>query len=461
MTGQSATSISLLYNTGYVPSGSATPLPEPTLTPTPTPAPASGVAYDTLTLVADTSNRSIVTDTGTVTGEFMLVQSSQGNVFTTGNNPPLAGPLLILADGGNAATPPGTVFSLPATNGRAYARQGTLANGVTFLTPVRTVVLTGGAVAANLVQVNVQEPYGTGALILRFEGASGNGRNQFVTSSTGTDSTHVIYAPTGAISTATVQTVPYNTPAGLKVTSVSTTTVQIQVPQTNTPNPTPTATPTPSPTATATPTPTASATPTPSASASVTYDTFSITADTSNRSIVTQNGTATGEFFTIQSAQSNAFYSSDSSFITSYLLVLADGGSQSFPVGTVFSLPNTGSMYTKHGAISSGVTYQYANGATVTLSGASTGKGLQLILPEAYGSGAVLVRFEGATNNGRNQFVTTDTGTDSTHILIASSASNPAGSATVQTVPYTTSGGLKVTSVSTSTLSVLVPQSHP
>jgi hypothetical protein len=79
----------------------------------------------------------------------------------------------------------------------------------------------------------------------------------------------------------------------------------------------------------------------------VDYDTLSFTADTSNRSIITDVGQVTGRFITLQSGNSDAFFRSNSANQTGTVLLLADGGNATFPAGNLFSLPNSGSTYVR------------------------------------------------------------------------------------------------------------------
>jgi hypothetical protein len=244
----------------------------------------------------------------------------------------------------------------------------------------------------------------------------------------------------------------FTTPRGSIVRGISPSSVSVSYARRYPPRP-----PTPAPTATpmpsATPTPAPSATPVPS-------DTLVVVADTSNRSIMLSDSSlATGEFLTVQSANADAFFKGDSAKQTGTVLILADGGNQANPVGTVFVLPNDGAAYAKTGAISSGVSYAYSATGSLTLTGSATGKGLELVVPEpSGGTGAFVLRFEGVTNNGRNMFVSAETGTDSARVLFAASAANLAG-ATAQSVPFTAASGVKVTGVSTSTVSLQVPKS--
>jgi hypothetical protein len=85
------------------------------------------VDYDTLAFTADTSNRSIITDLGQVTGRFITLQSGNSDAFFRGNSANQTGTVLLLADGGNATAAAGAVFSLP-NSGSTYVQSQTAAN---------------------------------------------------------------------------------------------------------------------------------------------------------------------------------------------------------------------------------------------------------------------------------------------------------------------------------------------
>jgi hypothetical protein len=229
----------------------------------------------------------------------------------------------------------------------------------------------------------------------------------------------------------------------------------------------------------------------------VDYDTLNFIADTSNRSISTDIGQVTGEFITIQSGNSDAFFRGNSANQTGTVLLLTDGGNSTgvnATAGTVFSLPNSGSTYVRSawaidmnvtgGTTGRALTYNFGPSDSAVIrtvnpesghgrtTGGATIPSIYILIPEITSdnlvntqttlgdgnSGNWIIRFEGATTNGtagRNQFVQDDTSTTIDSIAYRfASAANVQSTGSTYKATYISRRGSKFSGISTSSVAL-------